>query len=1035
MESVGRMTRSRAKALAATPLAALPAKTPEPKTTSRRRKGATRAQEQHAQEAAPKQLQFHKDAASQQPTIDQQRASTESSEQLTSDDPQASQTASDITAPASNPDDSDTQAETHDNPSVLMASPIILAHKDQSLSSSIEPFPLNLTVTASAPETIACVSCTANTQPEPAASPLRFQTQTNIAISSLPAADSLDLAQPVADSPLSIATDSPMCSPLPLDASLLPAMNSPLPAAFSPLPAVMEASPLGGILHHHHPLAPSPPPGTVAAPPEGSPMGITTPLSFTSDAPQNGVMAFVQPLPASIPASPLSLTAEAIDEAIFSPLPEDGPGDSPISLSGAVELSSPQLMAPLQPQLLHGVLEMEGMHHVDDDDAMMADATPLAPDQLGANAVSPPTFASDRRAATPGTGPSPAPAFAGAPPDSVPHASASPAPVLSSFQGFAAVFSTPAGSELEPDSPSLAGLMSTAAAAAPSPSMFLFSASASDVAVASMPTPSTLILDHASAEATGTDSACAAAPSPIMTVDYTGALSTTAVMVTPTLDIAGASAENATTQCTAANTTVSPQEGVCLPPAPAPTPESGALPGWTLSQTPLANALAVSLSGHSEAKCVDAGCEENDDQEMEAEVETDDDDEEDDDEEGAEEYEVEAEADDENQQLQVQELTQLPIGSPVEDMDMEDQPQIQKADTPAPPAATRTATAQQPTPAAAAPGARTPAFQGRSPAVGPAFRTGTAKPTPIDKASTKASVTPGSRPGYVTVESRYQRTPTTGSTAARPRPSLAAATSTATTTNTAAVAKSVKRVSIHTPEGLRTVGVHRHVVPTPFRPKSAQVLAPPQPPPQDQASNGAAVADAVREAQPEQPQQPFNPQTVAVAEERRAKAAERLKAIHATEQGPASVSATAARQSSGPGYLAPTAAFAVKASAKPLKSKVETGHSDPRSLRQLRRDVKEAVAKKEAKAALTEVRNTKLISKEPERQLPMPDDDEGSDDQAEYNEGQENDLVAAMTGLEGRHLRFNDKGTTSESPQRTVLRGLPVAVGKYKRFD
>lgn len=37
--------------------------------------------------------------------------------------------------------------------------------------------------------------------------------------------------------------------------------------------------------------------------------------------------------------------------------------------------------------------------------------------------------------------------------------------------------------------------------------------------------------------------------------------------------------------------------------------------------------------------------------------------------------------------------------------------------------------------------------------------------------------------------------------------------------------------------------------------------------------------------------------------------------------------------------------------------------------------------------------------------------------------------------LQGKHLRFNETGKATESPQRTVLRGLPVAVGKYKRFN
>jgi hypothetical protein len=36
---------------------------------------------------------------------------------------------------------------------------------------------------------------------------------------------------------------------------------------------------------------------------------------------------------------------------------------------------------------------------------------------------------------------------------------------------------------------------------------------------------------------------------------------------------------------------------------------------------------------------------------------------------------------------------------------------------------------------------------------------------------------------------------------------------------------------------------------------------------------------------------------------------------------------------------------------------------------------------------------------------------------------------------QGRHLRFTDTGKAAESPQRVVLRGMPVAHGKYKRFE
>jgi hypothetical protein len=63
-----------------------------------------------------------------------------------------------------------------------------------------------------------------------------------------------------------------------------------------------------------------------------------------------------------------------------------------------------------------------------------------------------------------------------------------------------------------------------------------------------------------------------------------------------------------------------------------------------------------------------------------------------------------------------------------------------------------------------------------------------------------------------------------------------------------------------------------------------------------------------------------------------AQAAERLKSIHASEQGLASAAPQAVRPAAGPGYLAPTQAFAVKSSAagKTLKSKVDAGSYDPR---------------------------------------------------------------------------------------------------------
>ncbi|GLC65332.1 hypothetical protein PLESTF_000281400 [Pleodorina starrii] len=176
-------------------------------------------------------------------------------------------------------------------------------------------------------------------------------------------------------------------------------------------------------------------------------------------------------------------------------------------------------------------------------------------------------------------------------------------------------------------------------------------------------------------------------------------------------------------------------------------------------------------------------------------------------------------------------------------------------------------------------------------------------------------------------------------------------------------------------------------------------------------------------------------------------------------------------RSPGP-YLDSVQTCAVDVQMDSVEESVEAGSCDLRSLRQLEREVEEAVPKEEGKAEPSElcspvVRSPKIT----ERQLPVPDnndddlsddgddlsdeddDDDLSDDHEEY-EDQENDLVAAMSGLkvatpktnapvplrglpvpQGQHIRFHDDDAASESPKRTVLRGLPVATGTHKRFD
>ncbi|KAG2441170.1 hypothetical protein HXX76_004022 [Chlamydomonas incerta] len=345
-----------------------------------------------------------------------------------------------------------------------------------------------------------------------------------------------------------------------------------------------------------------------------------------------------------------------------------------------------------------------------------------------------------------------------------------------------------------------------------------------------------------------------------------------------------------------------------------------------------------------------------------------------------------------------------------EDCDMDDAPVQEEPSAPTPMAAPTPVAAASKTPAAATPGARV---------FTPKLVSTASKATP----QAKTPATAAAKSPYVNVESRYNKPRTPA--AVTPVAPVAAATT-----------KSIKRVSITTPEGTRSTVPQRQVVPTPYRPKSAAAEAP----------SPLPVAEPVEEVQQQQPAPTLTPEASAAAEERRTKAAERLKSIHDAETGAASV----------PSYLAPTQAFANKAAGKALKSKVEAGDYDPRSLRQLKREVKEAMAKKADKAAgassLTAPRDVKLTPKVAERELAMPDDQEDSDHEAEYNEAQENVLVEAMGGLEvappankamplrglpapqGRHLRFDDKGKSAESPQRTVLRGLPVATGKYKRF-
>jgi hypothetical protein len=66
--------------------------------------------------------------------------------------------------------------------------------------------------------------------------------------------------------------------------------------------------------------------------------------------------------------------------------------------------------------------------------------------------------------------------------------------------------------------------------------------------------------------------------------------------------------------------------------------------------------------------------------------------------------------------------------------------------------------------------------------------------------------------------------------------------------------------------------------------------------------------------------------------------------------------------------------------------------------------------------------------------------------QADNDWGDAEELAAALDGLSlglplngvppprGRHVRFSDDGTATESPRRVLLRGMPRPIGKYTRF-
>jgi len=156
-----------------------------------------------------------------------------------------------------------------------------------------------------------------------------------------------------------------------------------------------------------------------------------------------------------------------------------------------------------------------------------------------------------------------------------------------------------------------------------------------------------------------------------------------------------------------------------------------------------------------------------------------------------------------------------------------------------------------------------------------------------------------------------------------------------------------------------------------------------------------------------------------------------------------------------------------------LKSKVVASEAyDPRSLAQIKREIKEAELKKKASATafkeaqaqgaqvqnLTNMRTTPLVDKADYQD----EEEEVEDSEAYYDDEEAGDdtvvddqLMAAMGGLgirpdgskpealrgvplpQGTHIRFDDEGTAMDSPTsgKPSLRGLPQATGAHIRFD
>ncbi len=288
----------------------------------------------------------------------------------------------------------------HDDPTVLLASPIIMAvptaYEAATSAAAPEVEEPRAVETEEGPAAVPDVAAPSAEMPTPSPPPAAMAHGTPMAITPIP------MASPIEQH---LAEAAPALSPLP--------MASPM--------SVMEEDPAADVDQP----APSPAPAM-----QRSPLPAGTPLSFMSDA----ITAGMGPS-ASLPATPLSITASIMDAMgeQMSPFPADDEelADQYDELPTGSPASFGQAAAPLTPG---------GPQAMDEDEAMM-DATPAG--AAPSAAATPATFLSDvpYASSTPlAPGVSPMAAMAAVGPASVPHAAAPVFPRASdsaaSFQGF-----------------------------------------------------------------------------------------------------------------------------------------------------------------------------------------------------------------------------------------------------------------------------------------------------------------------------------------------------------------------------------------------------------------------------------------------------------------------------------------------------------------------------------------------------------------------------------------------------------------------